>query len=284
MRNTRFGASLIRHKSNRPRAQPNDLLRSQLRRSTTMGIKNIGPCQFAGPPKDLMLWMKRTFNVDLFIECGTFTGDTAVWAGENFKKVVTIEPQESIYRTTKARHVDKHNIEFRWGDSRALLGPILASQESPAIFWLDSHWSGGETFGEGDECPLLAEIAIINESLRDHYLFIDDARLFMRPPPLPHQLAQWPSIADVVKALSANPPRYHVVIMEDVIVAVPYHQREPLAVHLQELISRHWAIQMKEIALTDREKALCQLRGGLSLAARLLIRRLGRIAGLRPRK
>lgn len=249
-----------------------------------MGVKNIGPCQFAGPPKDLMLWVKRHCNVDIFIECGTFTGDTAVWAGENFKKVVTIEPQECIYRTTKARYADKHNIEFRLGDSRTLLASILASQDSPAILWLDSHWSGGETFGEGDECPLLAEISIINDSLRDHYLFIDDARLFMRPPPLPHQVAQWPAIADAVRALSAGPPRYHVVVIEDVIVAVPFRQREPLTVHLQELISQQWAIQMKEIALTEREKALCQLRGGLSLAARLLVRRLGRSAGLRPRK
>jgi hypothetical protein len=71
------------------------------------------------------------------------------------------------------------------------------------MFWLNGHWSGGQTYGENDECPLIEEIGEINMSTDTHFLFIDAARLFTSPPPLPHHIERWPSIDKVIEAVKS---------------------------------------------------------------------------------
>lgn len=55
-------------------------------------------------------------------------------------------------------------------------------------------------------------------------MLIDDARLFLAPPPPPHDREQWPSFMQVMDALRARHERY-VTVFEDVIVAVPLSAR-----------------------------------------------------------
>jgi len=80
---------------------------------------------------------------------------------------------------------------------------------------------------------LLAEIALINTAPRTHTLLVDDARLFCAPPPRPHRAEQWPDLVSTVSALSEG-GRRHVVLFEDVLVAVPADQREFLDAWLQD--------------------------------------------------
>jgi len=69
------------------------------------------------------------------------------------------------------------------------------------LFWLDAHWSGGDTYGENDECPLMDELKIIFQYRKNYVILIDDARLFMAPPPKPHKIENWPSIKEIVNIL-----------------------------------------------------------------------------------
>jgi hypothetical protein len=41
-----------------------------------------------GPPEELVLRFKRASSIDMFIETGTFKGDTASWAAAHFPSVI----------------------------------------------------------------------------------------------------------------------------------------------------------------------------------------------------
>ncbi|MGB7597602.1 MAG: hypothetical protein WBM09_08555 [Gallionella sp.] len=100
------------------------------------------------------------------------------------------------------------------------MGKIVPALDSVGIFWLDAHWCGGASYGEQDECPIIEEIRIINGSAYPHCILIDDARLFMEPPPYPHDITSWPDIATLLDVLNEKNERY-IVIRDDVIIAVP---------------------------------------------------------------
>ena len=176
-----------------------------------------------GSPKELITTLQQQHGIQSFVESGTYYGETAIWASDLFDSVVTIERSEEIFqKIDKAQHP---GIQFICGDTRQTLQKIVPALPRPALFWLDAHWSGGQTYGAQDECPLLGELEIINAALPEHFLLIDDARFFLSPPPLPHRPEQWPGITEIVLALQASHRRY-VVIINDVIVAVPLRARE----------------------------------------------------------
>ncbi len=192
------------------------------------------------PPKDLMLQLKRKYTLEDFIETGTYRGGTALWAAAHFARVTTIEFSRALYEDMRAQHSGIHNINCIFGDSREALKTILPKLDRPAMLWLDSHWSGGRTYGEHDECPLLGEIEALTSSAQTHFLFIDDARLFASPPPRPHRIEQWPTIDRVLGALKSAGPGYYIVIIEDVIIAVPDYARALVAGYCQEANTGAW--------------------------------------------
>ena len=194
-----------------------------------------------GPSEILITRLKEEFKLQNFIETGTFSGDTAVWAGGRFEKVMTIEFSKEIYEQTKAKYSDRKNIEFLFGDSRELLKSVLDKLKAPSVIWLDGHWSGVSTYGKGDECPLLKEIEIINSSVHDNFIFIDDARYFLYPPPKPHDSLMWPTVKDVMVALDSSKKKLYTVIFEDVIIAVPEYARDAVENYCLETDEREAA-------------------------------------------
>ncbi|MBK9712997.1 MAG: hypothetical protein IPO81_17060 [Kouleothrix sp.] len=192
-----------------------------------------------GPPEFLILHLLERYAIPNFVETGTFQGSTAAWASRHFKRVFTIEFAEPIYRQALATHGGLGNISFLYGHTREKLAEVVAQLDAPSLFWLDAHWSGGQTYGAGDECPVLDEIAIIDQTRADSFILIDDARLFLAPPPRPHRAEQWPDITAVIGRLSQRHDRY-VAVVDDVVVAAPAHARADLAGYLQDLATARW--------------------------------------------
>ena len=192
-----------------------------------------------GPPKDLIIRLKECHELNNFIETGTYFGNTANWSSQKFEKVVTLENSTKMYKIATQKFGHIKNIKFLQGDSRLLLKKVVSDLKLPSMFWLDAHWSGGETYGEKDECPLLEELAIINESPCEHIILIDDARLFLSPPPAPHRLEQWPDITTVINCLNCVSNRY-IIIIEDVIIAAPSKLKSTLAQYSQDLNTITW--------------------------------------------
>lgn len=177
-----------------------------------------------GPPETLILALQERLGVQSFIETGTYRGDTAAWAARYFRKVVTAELSPDFYAAAKARFAGQPEVNVFCGSSDAILREVIPALGEPAIFWLDAHWSGLDTAGRESECPLLMEIAAVNASPLPHIVLVDDARLFCAPPPSPHRARDWPDLFTVVSALRED-GRRHVVLTEDVLVAVPAELR-----------------------------------------------------------
>lgn len=182
---------------------------------------------------NLVLLLQQKGRYSTFIETGTYLGETARWASSHFQQVVTIELSEELYGQAKALLEGSGNIQAVQGDSGKLLGEVLNACPRPVIFWLDGHHSFGNTAGAHQECPLIQELYRIKESGRsDHVVLIDDAHMFLSPPPDPHKTDHWPLFGDVLDRLRDINSSYYIVVWENVIIAVPENLRTCVRDHL----------------------------------------------------
>jgi len=187
-----------------------------------MGIVRFGITQ------NLVEWIQDTLKVPTFVETGTNRAETAVWASAKFANVFTIEAFEPLFRAAVNKYSNLKNICFLHCESCTHLTRIVTKLDSQAVFWLDAHWCGENTHGISAECPVIEELRIINESPLPHIVLIDDARLFVAPPPLPHNADHWPDIAQVCQAVKDSIVERYIVIHDDVIIAVPIALRAQL--------------------------------------------------------
>lgn len=194
-----------------------------------MGIVNFGI------PEKEAKWLKERLKLTTAVEGGTYLGGTALRLSELFQTVYTIEKSDVMIEMARNNTEKKSNITLLRGDTRDHL-QLLVSDIDNVLFWLDAHWSGGETYGEQDECPLLKELDVIfNSPMKNYAILIDDARLFLAPPPLPHLVENWPSIkliADII------PTGFDMLVHEDVIYIVTAEIETPL--YLQGKTTSNW--------------------------------------------
>jgi hypothetical protein len=193
----------------------------------------MGLINFGVPEKETE-FLKKNLGLDVFVEGGTYRGGTAKKMSEFFKKVYTIEKSDVMYDIAKENLKDISNVTMLKGDTREHLTQILDSNDN-IIFWLDAHWSGGDTYGEEDECPLVEELDIIFKYPKNYVILIDDARLFLAPPPHPHKFQNWQSLADIAKSL---PDRWEMVEYEDVIYLYPKKIEAAFKTFLQDEITK----------------------------------------------
>lgn len=120
-------------------------------------------------------------KIDIFIETGTHYGATIFNMVNHFRELHTIEIKNDIYMDTlnKSKSMGITSINFCLGDSAKILPSILDKIQGPAFFFLDGHFSHGNT-GRGDsDTPLLDELRIINERhQKEAVILIDDFFMF----------------------------------------------------------------------------------------------------------
>jgi hypothetical protein len=129
----------------------------------------------------------RRYSAQSFIETGTFLGVTARRAAHLFKRVVTIELDESLAAeaTRTLRHCK--NVTVLQGDAVAQLGKALSlCQLEPILIFLDAHASGGRTACGEHVDPAIQELELLSQYAdRIAAIVIDDFRVFGTEPGVP---------------------------------------------------------------------------------------------------
>ena len=115
----------------------------------------------------------------IFVETGTYMGDTTNAISPYFNKVYSIEIQPTFVINARDRFKNNTNISILEGDSSIVLTEICPTLEMPVFFWLDGHYSSDDT-GKGEkDCPLLEEVKAIYDLCKQPCVIaIDDVRLF----------------------------------------------------------------------------------------------------------
>ena len=181
-------------------------------------------------------YLRSNLNLDVFVEGGTYKGDTAKHMSGKFETVYTIEKSNEMFNTAKVNLKDILNIIMIKGDTREHLHNILDNNDN-ILFWLDSHWSGGDTYGEEDECPLIDELKIIFKYKKNYAILIDDARLFLAPPPYPHNYNNWPSITNIIQVLPNN---WELLEFEDVFYLIPKIFYIEFKTFMHKIVTNRW--------------------------------------------
>ena len=149
----------------------------------------------------------------VFIETGTYHGDTVAALKDMYSSVISIEVDEALYLKACARFAADKNVRIAHGDCAQELPTILATLQEPAVFWLDGHYSGGETGKGVVEDPILISLnQIAALPARENVIFVDDARTFdgrdVRP-----------DISEVLNCIKKIDSRYVIRVQNDIIVA-----------------------------------------------------------------
>lgn len=119
----------------------------------------------------------------VFIETGTYKGNTSRMASKYFDQVYTFEIMKDLYEESirKGEEEGCKNITYILGDSVSGLSTLLSVVKQSSLYFIDAHISGVDSGYNGKQyVPLLEEINSILKCNKEPSIFIiDDARFWM---------------------------------------------------------------------------------------------------------
>lgn len=125
----------------------------------------------------------KSYPNTYFVETGSYLGDGIALALEaGFPYIYSVELSEPLYQHCCQRFRAASQVHLCQGDSAFLLNEILKRLDAPATFWLDGHYSGGDTVKGARNTPILEELAVIaSHPIKTHTIIIDDVYDFGTP-------------------------------------------------------------------------------------------------------
>jgi len=162
--------------------------------------------------------LRRNGNpYSIWVETGTFQGDTTQFLADTANFVHSIEPEPTLFKLATERFKSTLNIKLHFGLSENVLPALLQELTGDVNFWLDGHYSGGITHKGPIETPIIQELATI-ERYRERFapltVMIDDIRCFH--PHIP-EYSSYPDLGLIVDWARRNNLRWHVE--QDIFVA-----------------------------------------------------------------
>ena len=155
------------------------------------------------------------YGLRVLVETGTYYGDMVEALKHRFDRVYSIELSRDLYELATRRFRGNGRIELIHGDSGVELGRLMPRLDRPALFWLDGHYSAGETARGERETPIFDELRhILGAEDRGHVLIVDDARLFGADP-------AYPSLEELSAFVRARRPAADITVEDDSIRITP---------------------------------------------------------------
>jgi len=184
----------------------------------------MGAVRFSIDP-GLVGMLAAELRLNSFVETGTYEGASVRAVLPFFDEIHTIELSDELRSQAEEAFAESPQVHVHGGRSEEALGklvPKIRNKGKRTLFWLDAHWSDEPaSAGEDQACPLLGELAAIETLGTDSVVLIDDARLFLAPPPSPADPDQWPELEEVLSALSELSDQHEPLVIDDVIVFFP---------------------------------------------------------------
>lgn len=172
----------------------------------------------APSPKSVKQKVLLRNNLDnaVWIETGTFLGDTSEFLSNHARHVHTTEPESGLFRKARLRFEQNNKVTVHNEASETFLPRILPQLSGNVCIWLDGHYSGEGTFAGPNDTPLQDELRSIslNIDLFERVaILIDDIRLCGRK----HVYGTYPSLGQLVSFAESLSLAWH--IEHDIFVA-----------------------------------------------------------------
>ena len=153
----------------------------------------------------------RRHRLRVLVETGTFRGEMVEAMRRHFDRVISIELGDEMYRRAAARFAGFPAVQILHGDSAVVLRDVLETLDEPAVFWLDGHYSEGDT-AQGDlDTPILQELEhVLGHRVTGHVVLVDDARLF-------DGTGHYPTVAEVAELVRSRRPAASIEVLDDMI-------------------------------------------------------------------
>lgn len=117
----------------------------------------------------------RLASISTLVETGTYLGLTVDAMKGTFQRIYSVELDETLFLQAKSKFAKYPHITILQGDSGEVLRVLLEQVSCPCLFWLDAHYSGGETARGPEDTPILKELQIIFDHPQpNHVVLIDD--------------------------------------------------------------------------------------------------------------
>jgi hypothetical protein len=153
----------------------------------------------------------KRHGTKILVETGTYEGEMVEAMRRHFDKVISIELSPEHYKRAADRFAAYDNVEIVFGDSALMLPDVLIDIAEPALFWLDGHYSAGNTAKGDKETPILGELdAILRHAIKGHVILVDDARCF-------DGTADYPTLQQLESYLRERRPSASFEVRDDII-------------------------------------------------------------------
>jgi len=127
-------------------------------------------------------------NLQIFIESGTYKGDTTRLMCKYYKYVYTFEINPRLFMDSQDASLNNKlsNAHHYFGNCYDLMSKVIAMDNRQCFFFLDAHLSGADTSFFEEFVPLYKELQVINDLYPQNQfgvVCVDDVRLFMTDNP-----------------------------------------------------------------------------------------------------
>ncbi len=184
---------------------------------------------------DWQLWMQKTpslplphlmkqdilknyaveYGLSILVETGTYKGEMVDALYDYFKEIYSIELSEMYSKRARAYFQWRKNVKIIQGDSGDIIGELIREIKQPALFWLDGHYSAGDTAKGEKSTPVLKELKhILSAKDLRHVILVDDARAFGKA-------EDYPSLEELQDFVISLRKNVEIINKDDIIRILP---------------------------------------------------------------